>query len=52
MAATATHFFYLSRDTTGKSENATYVTPSCSPDAGGQYSQSVNVLNINVEAVF
>jgi len=52
VAATATHFFYISRDTTGESENATYVTPSRSPDAGGEYSQSINVLNINVEAVF
>ncbi len=52
VAVTGTHFFYISRNTAGKNTLATYQTPSRSPDSGGNYSQSINVLNVNVEAVF
>ncbi|MEJ7729309.1 MAG: outer membrane protein transport protein [Polyangiaceae bacterium] len=52
VAASWTQFFYFSRDTTGKSLNATYLQPSAGPDAGGKYTQRVGVLNINVEAMF
>lgn len=52
VAASWTQFFYFSRDTTGKSENAAFVQPSRGPDAGGKYTQRIGVLNLNLEATF
>jgi len=53
VALTYTHLFYIPRNTTGKSETATtFIAPSNGPDAGGVYTQSIGVINANVEAVF
>lgn len=49
-----TQVFYLSRDTTGLSEHATYgaQTGTVSPDSGGKYSQDIGVLSVSAEFVF
>jgi long-chain fatty acid transport protein len=54
-AISYTHFFYFSRDTSGKSKNDNFTEEqsySRSPDAGGTYSQWVGVVNVNLEANF
>lgn len=47
-----TQLFYVTRDTNGKSKNDDFVSPSKGPDAGGEYTQRIGVLNVNVEASF
>lgn len=49
---TYTHFFYLPRDTTGKSEVGTLVAPSVSPDAGGKYTQTLGLISVSAELSF
>ena len=51
-ALTYTHIFYLPRDTGGKNGNADWQIPSKGPDAGGQYKQTIGVVNANLELVF
>jgi long-chain fatty acid transport protein len=51
-SATYTHIFYFSRDTNGESVLATLESPSKSPDAGGEYTQTIGVLNAYVELMF
>ncbi len=52
LATTYTQLIYFSRDTTGKSEQAQFQVPSRSPDSGGKYSQSVGVVNVNLDFQF
>jgi len=47
-----THIFYVPRDTTGKSVLATNPEPSRSPDSGGRYTQTIGVINANVQLTF
>jgi long-chain fatty acid transport protein len=49
---TVTQFFYVPRDTTGKNGNAAWQPPSRGPDAGGKYSQSTTVINVNTMLAF
>ncbi len=52
-AVTYTHIFYFPRNTAGKNESATtFVPPSNGPDTGGRYSQTIGVINANVELSF
>jgi len=51
-ALSYTHLFYVPRDTTGGSHNALYQGPSNGPDAGGRYTQTVGVVNVNLIANF
>lgn len=55
-ALTYTHLFYLPRDTAGKSgvteSGARFAAPSNGPDAGGTYTQTIGVINANVELSF
>jgi long-chain fatty acid transport protein len=51
-ALSYTHLFYISRDTTGESNNALYQGPSNAPDSGGEYTQTIGVVNINLIASF
>jgi long-chain fatty acid transport protein len=51
-ALSYTQLIYLSRDTSGVSKAAGYKVPSRSPDAGGEYSQSIGVVNANVDVAF
>lgn len=53
-ALSYTHFFYIPRDSSGASEQSTYVGADYSrgPDAGGKYTQWVGVVNVNLEANF
>lgn len=52
VALSYTHLFYVPRDTTGKSVLANLESPSKSPDAGGNYTQTIGVLNANVQLSF
>jgi long-chain fatty acid transport protein len=52
VALSYTHIFYATRDNTGKSGHADYPLPSRSPDAGGIYSQTIGVVNANVDVSF
>lgn len=47
-----THLFYISRDTNGKSANPTFEGNSKGPDAGGEYTQTIGVFNVNVIGSF
>lgn len=48
-----TQVFYLSRDNTGESKHPSYAPPRpVTPDAGGKYSQTIGVLNVNVDWKF
>ncbi len=49
---TYTHLFYISRDTTGKSSNATLHPTSRGPDAGGVYKQTIGVINVGLQGSF
>lgn len=51
-SATYSHIFYFSRDTTGESVLSTLSQPSKSPDSGGEYTQTIGVLNAYVELMF
>jgi len=52
MAFSYTHLFYVPRDTTGLSQLATNAAPSKSPDSGGNYTQTIGVINTNAEVSF
>lgn len=52
LAASYTHLFYASRDTTGKSIAAGLAGTSRAPDSGGIYAQTIGVLNVNVDVGF
>lgn len=52
VALTFSQIFYFSRDTAGNNKNSTWELPSRSPDAGGEYEQTISLLNANVELVF
>ncbi len=52
VALTFSQIFYFSRDTAGNNENSEWNTPSKSPDAGGEYEQTISLVNANVELVF
>lgn len=52
LAISYTHFIYFSRDTTGKNTLSTQDLPTKVPDAGGEYSQAIGVINTNVELSF
>jgi long-chain fatty acid transport protein len=47
-----THLFYVNRDTTGKSVLPVLEPPSRSPDSGGIYTQTIGVINANVQLSF
>ncbi|MBK8259221.1 MAG: outer membrane protein transport protein [Polyangiaceae bacterium] len=49
---TYTHILYAPRNTTNKSSVATNVAPSNGPDAGGAYTQTIGVINANVDLRF
>lgn len=51
-ALTFTQLFYFSRDTAGNNRNSQWALPSASPDSGGEYEQTISVVNTNVEFVF
>lgn len=51
-AVSYTQFIYLPRDNSGKSKLQEFASPSKTPDGGGQYSQALGALNVNVELVF
>ena len=51
-ALSYTHIFYVPRDTSGKSVLAELEFPSRSPDAGGNYTQTIGVINANVQLSF
>jgi len=51
-ALSYTHLFYVPRDTTGQSELPTYEPPSRTPDSGGEYTQTIGVINANVQVSF
>jgi len=62
IAASYTQLFYIPRDTTGDSRTGPcgagvaadecFQQPSTSPDAGGEYSQAIGVLNVNLDVKF
>jgi long-chain fatty acid transport protein len=52
LGATYTHFFYITRDTTGKAAQDAMAQPSRGPDAGGIYRQWVGVVNLNMQASY
>lgn len=52
LAAAYTQVYYFSRDTSGKSTHFQKPFPSQGPDAGGKYSQSIGVLNVNADFAF
>lgn len=52
MAFSYTHIFYVPRDTTGLSKLPAYDAPSKSPDSGGNYTQTIGVINTNAEVSF
>lgn len=52
LAVSYTHFFYVQRDTTGKSTLPAKLQPTRSPDAGGVYSQTLGVINANLDVNF
>lgn len=47
-----TQFFYIARDTTGSSRTHLLGQPSAQPDSGGKYTQSIGVVNLNLEVTF
>jgi long-chain fatty acid transport protein len=47
-----TEFFGIPRDTSKTNENATFAAPSAGPNAGGQYTQLVGVINTNILVKF
>lgn len=51
-ALSYTHLFYVPNDTTNENVNAFYAGPSNGPDAGGRYTQTVGVINLNLIANF
>lgn len=51
-AISYTHIFYAPRDTTGKSVLPVLEAPSKSPDSGGVYTQTIGVINANVQLSF
>ncbi len=52
LGASYTHLFYVSRDTAGKSITAGLSGNSRAPDSGGLYTQTIGVLNLNVDVGF
>ncbi|MGK4001726.1 outer membrane protein transport protein [Sorangium sp. So ce1036] len=52
LAASYTHLFYVSRDTTGQSISAGLAGKSRAPDSGGIYAQTIGVLNLNLDIPF
>lgn len=51
-ALSYTQIFYTSRDTTGKSTADQYLGASQNPNSGGTYSQSIGVINANIDVNF
>jgi long-chain fatty acid transport protein len=51
-ALTYTHLFYAPRDTTGESIHPDFEPPTRSPDSGGKYTQTIGVINANVQFSF
>lgn len=51
-ALSYTHIFYVPRDTTGESIFPLLEAPSKTPDSGGEYTQTIGVINANVEVSF
>lgn len=47
-----THIFYVPRDTEGQSVLTDLVGASRSPDSGGRYTQTIGVINANVQTSF
>lgn len=52
MALSYTHLFYIERDTAGESVLPELQQPSRTPDAGGQYNQTIGVINTNIQLSF
>jgi long-chain fatty acid transport protein len=52
LGASYTHFFYIQRDTTGESTLAQKEFPTTVPDSGGIYTQTIGVLNVNLDIGF
>jgi long-chain fatty acid transport protein len=52
LAAAYTHIFYIGRDTTGDSTLNALENPSKVPDSGGDYQQTIGVLNVNLDFAF
>jgi len=52
LSAAYTQFFYIPRNTTDTNASNTFAAPSAQPYAGGNYSQSIGVLNVYVQAQF
>ncbi|HTJ84640.1 MAG TPA: outer membrane protein transport protein [Polyangiaceae bacterium] len=51
-ALSYTHIFYAPRDTTGESVLPSLAPPSRTPDSGGEYTQTIGVINANVQLSF
>ncbi len=51
-ALSYTHIFYAPRDTTGESIYPTLEAPSKTPDSGGEYTQTIGVINANAQFSF
>jgi long-chain fatty acid transport protein len=51
-ALSYTHIMYMDRDTRGLSTLDEYKGASQNPDSGGEYAQTVGVVNANIEAAF
>lgn len=51
-ALTYTHFFYAPRDTSGESIHPDFEPPTRSPDSGGEYTQTIGVVNVNAQFSF
>jgi long-chain fatty acid transport protein len=52
IAVSYTHFIYIPRDTTDKSVNDDFAGQSKGPDAGGEYTQTIGALNVNLQLHF
>jgi long-chain fatty acid transport protein len=52
LGASYTHLFYVQRDTTGDSILAQKEFPTKVPDSGGIYTQTIGVLNVNLDIGF
>ncbi len=51
-ALSYTHLFYVPRDTSGESVFPTLEAPSKTPDSGGEYTQTIGVINVNGQFSF
>lgn len=52
LALSYTHFIYFARDNAGKSQLDEFQPNSKGPDAGGEYTQWIGVINANAEVAF